>query len=78
MTVESLSSELTAALVFSALLDSLNGSFIPMGGTVCVCVCVLCVCVHARATRTVAIKAENMTISHLPIKLINVRAVLTI
>ncbi len=77
MTVESLSSELTAALVFSALLDSLNGSFIPMGGCVCVCVCV-CVCTCACATITVAIKAENMTISHLPIKLINFMAVLTI
>ncbi len=40
VTVESLSSELTAALVFSALLDRLNGSFSPMGGTVCVCVSV--------------------------------------
>lgn len=43
VTVESLSSVLTAALVFSALLDSFNGSFIPMGGTVCVCMCV-CSC----------------------------------
>lgn len=58
VTVESLFSELTAALVFSALLDSLNGSFIPMGGTVCVCVLVR---VHANST--VTIKAESTTLA---------------
>ncbi len=42
---------------------------------VCVCVCARA---RARATITVAIKAENMTISHLPIKLIHFMAVLTV